>query len=175
MQKIMLKSFQNISTFVFDMDGVLTDGSLLVMDNGLMIRRMHIKDGYALQLAVKRGYMIFIISGSDSPQVRERLLRLGVNNVYMKVENKLKKLQELSTQFRIEKENILYMGDDIPDLEVMQYCGLACCPADAVSEIKNISKYISPVKAGEGCVRDVIEKVMKLQGKWVADTHMPSA
>ena len=171
----MLKSFQTISAFVFDMDGVLTDGSLLIMNDGLMIRRMHIKDGYALQLAVKKGFLIFVISGSNSPQVKERLSRLGVENVYMQVENKLEKLKELLTQFKTKKENILYMGDDIPDLEVMQYCGLACCPADAVSEIKNISKYISPVKGGEGCVRDVIEKVMKLQGKWMADTHIPSA
>ena len=171
----MLKSFQTISAFVFDMDGVLTDGSLLIMNDGLMIRRMHIKDGYALQLAVKKGYLIFVISGSNSPQVKERLSRLGIENVYMQVENKFKKLEELLIQFKAEKENILYMGDDIPDLEVMQYCGLACCPADAVSEIKNISKYISPVKGGEGCVRDVIEKVMKLQGKWMADTHIPSA
>lgn len=170
----MLKSFKTISTFVFDIDGVLTDGSLLIMDNGLMIRRMHVKDGYALQLAVKKGYLIFIISGSNSPQVKERLLKLGVSNVYMNIENKLEKLQALSVQFGLQKEDILYMGDDIPDLEVMLYCGLACCPADAVAEIKNISKYVSPVKGGEGCVRDVIEKVMKLQGKWTADTYTPS-
>ena len=93
----------------------------------------------------------------------------------MKTENKIEKLKALAGQYQLQKENILYMGDDIPDLEVMQYCGLACCPADAVSEIKSISKYISPLKGGEGCVRDVIEKVMKLQGKWIADTHIPSA
>jgi 3-deoxy-D-manno-octulosonate 8-phosphate phosphatase (KDO 8-P phosphatase) len=170
----MLKSFKTISTFVFDVDGVLTDGSLLIMNDGLMLRKMHVKDGYALQLAVKKGYLIFIISGSNSPQVKERLSKLGIINVYMQVENKLEKLQKLSAQFNLQKEDILFMGDDIPDLEAMQYCGLACCPADAVSEIKNISKYISPVKGGEGCVRDVIEKVMKLQSKWVADTHIPS-
>jgi len=171
----MLKSFKTISTFVFDVDGVLTDGSLLIMNDGLMLRKMHVKDGYALQLAVKKGYLIFIISGSNSPQVKERLSKLGITNVYMQVENKLEKLHELSAQFNLQKEDILFMGDDIPDLEAMQYCGLACCPADAVSEIKNISKYISPVKGGEGCVRDVIEKVMKLQSKWVTDTHIPSA
>jgi 3-deoxy-D-manno-octulosonate 8-phosphate phosphatase (KDO 8-P phosphatase) len=170
----MLKSFKTISTFVFDVDGVLTDGSLLIMNDGLMLRKMHVKDGYALQLAVKKGYLIFIISGSNSPQVKERLSKLGIINVYMQVENKLEKLQKLSAQFNLQKKDILFMGDDIPDLEAMQYCGLACCPADAVSEIKNISKYISPVKGGEGCVRDVIEKVMKLQSKWVADTHIPS-
>ena len=170
----MLKSFQNIRAFVFDVDGVLTDGSLLIMENGLMIRRMHVKDGYALQLAVKKGYLIFIISGGSSPQVKERLSKLGVVNVYMNTENKLGKLKELAEQFHLQNEDILYVGDDIPDFEVMQYCGLPCCPADAVAEIKSISKYISPVKGGEGCVRDVIEKVMKLQGSWVADTHIPS-
>ncbi len=170
----MLESFKTINAFVFDIDGVLTDGSLLIMDGGLMIRKMHVKDGYALQLAIKKGYLIFIISGGNSPQVKERLLKLGLSNVFMNIENKLKKLQELSAQFNLKKEDILCMGDDIPDLEVMKYCGLACCPADAVAEIKNISKYISPVKGGDGCVRDVIEKVMKLQSRWMADTHIPS-
>jgi 3-deoxy-D-manno-octulosonate 8-phosphate phosphatase (KDO 8-P phosphatase) len=170
----MLNSFKNISAFVFDVDGVLTDGTLIIMDGGLMIRRMHVKDGYALQLAVKKGFLIFIISGGNSPQVKERLTNLGIDNVYMKIENKIEKLKQLAVQHQLETENILYMGDDIPDLEVMQYCGLGCCPADAVSEIKSISKYISPFKGGEGCVRDVIEKVMKLQGKWMADTHIPS-
>jgi len=170
----MLDIFKNINVFVFDIDGVLTDGSLLVMDGGLMIRRMQVKDGYALQLAVKRGYSIFVISGANSPQVKERLSKLGVENVHMPVENKLEKLKELINKYQLQKEEILYMGDDIPDLEVMQYCGLACCPVDAVSEIKTISRYISPLKGGEGCVRDVIEKVMKLQGKWILDTHTPS-
>jgi 3-deoxy-D-manno-octulosonate 8-phosphate phosphatase (KDO 8-P phosphatase) len=170
----MLDSFKNINVFVFDIDGVLTDGSLLVMDNGLMIRRMHVKDGYALRLAVKNDYLIFVISGGSSPQVKDRLSKLGIMNVYMNIESKLEKLKELSEEFQLQHEDILYMGDDIPDLEVMKYCALACCPADAVPEIKNISKYISPVKGGEGCVRDVIEKVMKLQGKWTADTHIPS-
>ena len=171
----MLDSFNNITVFVFDVDGVLTDGSLLVMDGGLMMRRMHVKDGYALQLAVKKGYTIFVISGGNSPQVTERLLKLGITNVYMSITDKLEKLKELASQYQLQTENILYMGDDIPDMEVMQYCGLASCPADAASEIKSISKYISPVKGGEGCVRDVIEKVLKLQGKWRADTHIPSA
>ena len=170
----MLESFKSISAFVFDIDGVLTDGTLLVTDNGLMLRKMHVKDGYALQLAVKKGYTVFIISGSNSPQVKERLSKLGITNVFMNVEHKLEKLQELLSEFNLNKEEILYMGDDIPDFDVMQYCGLACCPADAVGEVKNISKYISPTKGGEGCVRDVIEKVMKLQGKWILDVNTPS-
>ncbi|MFT4155310.1 KdsC family phosphatase [Parafilimonas sp.] len=171
----MLNIFKNINAFVFDVDGVLTDGALLVLDNGLMARKMHVKDGYALQLAIKKGYSIFIISGGKSPQVRDRLLKLGVENIFMGEENKLEKLQELEKKFNLTKEEILYMGDDIPDMGVMQYCGLACCPADAVAEVKTISKYISSFKGGEGCVRDVIEKVMKLQGKWMQDMHITSA
>src|ERR1700759_4723622 len=109
----MLESFKSISAFVFDIDGVLTDGTLLVTDNGLMLRKMHVKDGYALQLAVKKGYTVFIISGSNSPQVKERLSKLGITNVFMNVEHKLEKLQELLSEFNLNKEEILYMGDDI--------------------------------------------------------------
>jgi 3-deoxy-D-manno-octulosonate 8-phosphate phosphatase (KDO 8-P phosphatase) len=170
----MLKSFKSISTFVFDIDGVLTDGSLLVMDNGLMVRKMNVKDGYALQLAIKKGYHILILSGGNSPEARLRLEKLGVRDILMQVEDKLEKLKTLADRLGVKKEEILYMGDDIPDYEVMQYCGLACCPADAVAEIKRISQYISPLKGGEGCVRDVIEKVLKLQNRWMPDTHIAS-
>ena len=170
----MLTDFKNISTFIFDIDGVLTDGSLLIMNDGLMIRKMSTKDGYALQLAIKKGYLIWVLSGNNSPQVRERLTALGIEQVYMQVKDKLEKLKELLATFNISKEDTLYMGDDIPDFEVMQYCGLACCPADAAAEIRNVSKYISPLKGGEGCVRDVIEKVMKLQNKWMVETHIAS-
>ena len=170
----MLKSLKSISTFVFDIDGVLTDGSLLVMDNGLMVRKMNVKDGYALQLAIKKGYNILILSGGNSPEARLRLEKLGVRDILMQVEDKLEKLKTLANRLGVKKEEILYMGDDIPDYEVMQYCGLACCPADAVAEIKRISQYISPLKGGEGCVRDVIEKVLKLQNRWMPDTHIAS-
>lgn len=170
----MLKSFKSITTFVFDVDGVLTDGTVFLTESGGMLRKMHVKDGYALQFAVKKGYTIIVISGSISPESKLRLEKLGVRHVYMQVEDKLKKLKELIGQFRLDKETILYMGDDIPDLEVMQYCGLACCPTNAVAEIKSISRYISPFEGGCGCVRDVIEKVLKLQDKWTPDTHIPS-
>ena len=170
----MLTSFKNINTFVFDIDGVLTDGSLLITETGAMLRKMHVKDGYALQLAIKRGYTVIVISGGNSPESKLRLNKLGVERVYMQVEDKLKKILQLASELKLEKENILYMGDDIPDLDVMQYCGLACCPADAVAEIKRISKYISPIEGGAGCVRDVIEKVLKLQNQWLPDTHIPS-
>lgn len=169
-----LALFKNISTFIFDVDGVLTDGSLLVMPNGLMARRMNIKDGYALQLAIKQGYRIFIISGGNSPEVKERLEKLGVKNCFMQVKDKVEKLEEIMKEYKILSDEIIYMGDDIPDLEVMQRVGLPCCPADAVTEIKALSKYISPISGGEGCGRDVIEKVLKLQDKWINNMHIRS-
>jgi 3-deoxy-D-manno-octulosonate 8-phosphate phosphatase (KDO 8-P phosphatase) len=170
----MLNFFKKIKTFVFDIDGVLTDGNLLIMTDGVMLRQMNVRDGYALQLAIKKEYGIIIISGSYSAEAQIRLEKLGVNKIYMRIENKLEKLKELIIAHQLNKDEILYMGDDIPDYEVMQYCGLATCPADAVAEIKTISKYISPLKGGEGCVRDVIEKVLKLQNNWMVDTSIPS-
>lgn len=170
----MLKIFKNITTFVFDIDGVLTDGNLLVMANGVMLRQMNVRDGYALQLAVKKNYEIIIISGGYSEEVQTRLKNLGIHKIFMRVEYKLEKLKELIAANKLNKDEILYMGDDIPDYEVMQYCGLATCPADAAAEIKTISKYISPLKGGQGCVRDVIEKVLKLQNNWAVDTSIPS-
>ncbi len=169
-----LALFKNVSCFVFDMDGVLTDGSLLVMPGGIWARRMNIKDGYALQLAVKKGYSVIIISGSKSDEVKERLNRLGISEVYMEVKDKAGFLQKIITSNSLKPDAILCMGDDIPDLELLKSAGVACCPADAVAEIKSASHYISPVKGGEGCVRDVIEKVMKLRGDWHNDTSVPS-
>ncbi len=170
----MLNHFKTITTFVFDIDGVLTNGNVLVMADGIMLRQMNVKDGYALQLAIKKGYNIIIISGSYSAEAEMRLKNLGITEIYMHIENKLEKLQQLAASSHINEQEILYMGDDIPDYEVMQYCGLACCPTDAVSEIKSISKYISPFSGGAGCVRDVIEKVLKLQNNWPIDTSVPS-
>ncbi len=170
----MLNSFKNIKTFVFDIDGVLTDGNVLLMQDGTMLRQMSVRDGYALQLAIKKNYDVIVISGSFSAEAQIRLERLGVRKTFMRIDNKLEKLKELIDEHRLNKEEILYMGDDIPDYEVMQYCGLAACPADAAAEIKSISKYISPLKGGQGCVRDVIEKVLKLQNHWSVDTSIPS-
>jgi 3-deoxy-D-manno-octulosonate 8-phosphate phosphatase (KDO 8-P phosphatase) len=164
-----LEKFKPITTFVFDMDGVLTDGSLLVMPNGLMARRMNIKDGYALQLAVKKGYHVIVISGGNSPEVQERLHKLGVKEVYMRIEDKNEVLQHHLSKHNIQAEHVLFMGDDMPDYEVMKQVGLSCCPADAATDIQNIASYISPLKGGEGCARDVIEKVMKLQNNWHID------
>jgi 3-deoxy-D-manno-octulosonate 8-phosphate phosphatase (KDO 8-P phosphatase) len=166
---IMLEQFNYINTFIFDVDGVLTDGSLLVMPNGLMARRMNIKDGYALQLAVKKGYQVIVISGGNSPEVKDRLNKLGVHSVHMQVTDKLGLLKSILNELNIAQNTCLFMGDDIPDLECMKWVGLPVCPADAVSEIKEISLYISAISGGMGCARDVIEKVMKLRGDWNED------
>jgi 3-deoxy-D-manno-octulosonate 8-phosphate phosphatase (KDO 8-P phosphatase) len=157
-----------IRCFVFDVDGVLTNGSLLVAADGEFLRMMNIKDGYAIQHAVKNGFRVAVISGGHSSGVPVRLKRLGVQQVYMGVENKENQLMELLSEWQTEAGQVMYMGDDIPDIEVMKRCGVAACPYDAVPEVKAISHYISPVKGGEGCVRDVIEQVMKLSGKWIS-------
>jgi 3-deoxy-D-manno-octulosonate 8-phosphate phosphatase (KDO 8-P phosphatase) len=167
-----LELFKNITTLVFDMDGVLTDGSLLLMPGGSMVRRMNIKDGYGLQLAIKKGYNVVVISGGNSPEAEERLGKLGIKHLFMRCENKKAVLQDFMAANGLQPSQLLFMGDDIPDYEVMLLAGLPCCPTDAVVEIKEISKYISPVKGGEGCARDVIEKVLKLRGHWSVDTQI---
>ncbi len=168
----MLNKFKHITTFVFDVDGVLTDGNLLVLPGGVMARSMNIKDGYALQLAVKKGYRVLVISGGNSPEVKDRLEKLGVTDVWMQVSDKTAVLQEYMQLQQLAAEAVLYMGDDIPDLQVIQLAGLPCCPADAVQEIKEKSLYISHLTGGTGCVRDVIEKVMKLRGDWGEDSSV---
>lgn len=161
-----LAEFKHIKAFVLDVDGVLTDGSLFLPDDGEWVRRMHIRDGYALQLAVKKGYYVLVISGSHSTPVKMRLEKLGITDVFMNVLDKKKIMDQFISTNKLETKNVLFMGDDIPDLEAMLASGLPCCPADAAHEIKEVSHYISPVHGGSGCVRDVIEKVLKLNGDW---------
>jgi 3-deoxy-D-manno-octulosonate 8-phosphate phosphatase (KDO 8-P phosphatase) len=167
-----LQQFKPITTFIFDVDGVLTNGILLVLNDGQLARQMNIKDGYALQLAIKKGYRVAVISGGTSDAVKERLQKLGVEDVFMKVENKQEKLLAYCTLHNLKWDEILFMGDDIPDYSPMQMVGLACCPADAANEIKQISKYISPIDGGNGCARDVIEKVLKLNGHWDLESRV---
>ena len=169
-----LSRFKSVTTFILDMDGVLTDGSILVDESGNWLRRMSLRDGYALQLAVKAGFNVIVISGSSSPQVANRLNKLGVQNVFMAVTDKENTLKELAISRQIPLTEILYMGDDIPDYSCMKIVGLPACPADAAIEIKEAAAYISPFKGGHGCVRDVIEKVMKLHNKWTLKTTTPS-
>ena len=161
-----LALLKNIKLFVFDVDGVLTDGSLILLDNGEMARQMNIKDGYALQLAIKHGYEILIISGGSSNAVKIRLQKLGIQYISLGVNNKKELLVDFIATHSLKKEEVLYMGDDLPDLLPMQEAGVACAPSDAAAEIKSIAHYISPAQGGKGCVRDVIEKVLKLNGHW---------
>ena len=170
----MLSQFKQIKCFVFDVDGVLTDGSLLLLEDGQLARRMNIKDGYALQLAIKKGYDIIIISGADSEPVKQRLNKLGITNVFMKTENKKQLLATVLQERNVLPGQVLFMGDDIPDYEAMKETGLPCCPADAAPEIKQVSRYISACKGGQGCVRDVIEKVLKLNNHWDLDAAVAS-
>ena len=167
-----LPVFKKIKAFVLDVDGVLTDSSVLVLNDGQQARRMNIKDGYALQLAIKKGYKVLVISGGTSDAVKIRLQKLGVTDVHLDISNKKETLLQYVQQHGLLWEEVLYMGDDIPDLQVMKMAGLACCPADAVAEIRQISHYVSPVSGGEGCVRDVIEKVLKLNGHWYHDMEI---
>tara|TARA_R110000850_G_scaffold80862_1_gene173592 strand:+ start:144920 stop:145450 length:531 start_codon:yes stop_codon:yes gene_type:complete len=160
---------QHITTFVFDVDGVLTDGSISVTTEGEMLRTMSIKDGYALKTAVEQGYNVCVISGGSNEGVRLRLRGLGLTDIHLGVQHKTDTLDEYLDVYGIKHENVLYMGDDIPDLYVMQQVGLPTCPQDAAPEIKAISKYISHRNGGKGCVRDVIEQVLKVQGKWAVN------
>ena len=157
---------EHITTFIFDVDGVLTDGSVIVTTNGDMLRSMSVKDGYAIKMAVTKGYNIAIISGGTNEGVRLRLEGLGVTDIYLGAHNKIEQLNEYFNKKGIKRENVLFMGDDVPDYPAMKTIGLPCCPQDAVPEIKAISKYVSHKKGGKGAARDVIEQVLKVQGKW---------
>lgn len=155
-----------ITTFIFDVDGVLTNGMLTIMPNGELVRHMNVKDGYALKTALNKGYRICIISGGKNQAVKDRLAALGIQDIYLGAHNKIEQYNEIVDKYKLNKKEILYMGDDIPDLPVLLKVGLSCCPNDAVNEVQKNVKYISDKKGGEGCVRDVIEQVLKVQKKW---------
>lgn len=168
MSKSYKELMNDITTFVFDVDGVLTDGKVHIQNDGQLLRQMHIRDGFAMKAAVETGYHVCIISGGSNEGVRIRLRNLGITDIYLAVPDKVETLVEYCDVYSINPKQILYMGDDIPDFHVMQKVGLPSCPADAVPEIKSIATYISQIKGGQGAVRDVIEQVMKVQGKWNA-------
>jgi len=167
MEKSYKELLHQITTFIFDVDGVLTNGIVEVMTNGELVRHMNVKDGYALKTAIDRGYKIAIISGGNNEGVRTRLKGLGIPDIFLKIHDKLTTFNEYCQQNNVKPENILYMGDDIPDAEVMKVVGLSTAPQDADSEIQRIAKYISHKKGGEGCVRDVIEQVLRVQDNWI--------
>ncbi len=169
-----LEKFKSIKTFVFDVDGVMTDGSVDVYQSGEQVRRMSTRDGYCLQLAIKKGYRVVVISGGNSEGVRLRLDYLGIKDIFLQVHDKVAVLEEYARKHQLKEEDMLYMGDDIPDYKPMRYVGLACAPADAAPEIRHIAAYISSFGGGQGCVRDVIEKVLKLNGHWELDASIAS-
>jgi len=171
MEKSYKEILPQITTFIFDVDGVLTDGILNVMTNGELIRHMNVKDGFALKTAVDKGYHVAIISGGSSEGVKKRLNGLGITDVYLRTHNKIEKFHEYCELRQVKPENILYMGDDLPDAEVMSTVALACAPQDADSEIQKIAHYISHKKGGKGCARDVIEQVLRVQGKWIEESY----
>jgi 3-deoxy-D-manno-octulosonate 8-phosphate phosphatase (KDO 8-P phosphatase) len=169
----MAKSYKeimnDITTFIFDVDGVLTNGDVQITTTGEMLRTMSTRDGYAMKTALDNGYNICIISGGSNEGVKVRLKYLGITDIHLGCSNKVATFDQYINVYSIKHEQILYMGDDIPDYPVMKLVGLPTCPQDACPEIKSISKYISHKNGGKGAVRDVIEQVMKVQGKWMVN------
>ena len=154
---------------IFDVDGVLSSETILLSADGEPLRTVNIKDGYAIQLAVKQGLKMAIITGGNTPAVRKRYEGLGIKDVCMGCAVKMEAYEGFLEKYDLKDEEVLYMGDDIPDYEVMRRCGCPCCPADAADEIKGISLYVSHAAGGCGCVRDVVEQVLRAQGLWMSD------
>lgn len=160
-------NLQNINTFIFDYDGVLSDGNIITLDKGEAYRTTNVKDGYALQLAVKKGYRVVVISGAQAHGMLHRLTALQIKDTFLGVKNKLEVFNKYLEDNDITANQVLFMGDDIPDYELMLSAGISACPADAAEEIRKVANYISHAPGGKGCVRDVIEQVLKIQGKWM--------
>ena len=156
-----------VTTFIFDYDGVMTDGTVYMDSNGDPLRTSNVKDGYAIQLACKLGYHLAVISGAVVNNITRRLNMLGVTDVFTGVPDKVVKLEEYMRQYQLTPNQIVYMGDDIPDLPVMHKVGVPACPADAADEVKQISVFVSSRQGGRGCVRDIIEQTLRVQGKWM--------
>ena len=169
-----LEKLKHIKAIILDVDGVLTNGILLLTESGEQLRQFNIKDGYALQLAIKKGIKIAALSGARAKGVEHRVRGLGIQDVFLGLDSKLEAYTNYLLQNDLNSDQVLFMGDDIPDLQVMKLAGLAVCPLDAVEEIKAISHYISFRNGGEGCVRDIVEKVLKIQNLWT-DTDLSSA
>lgn len=158
--------FKKIDTVVLDCDGVLTDSQMLITESGELLRSMTVRDGYAIKKAILEGFRFCIITGGSSRGVEIRLKSLGIQHYFDGVSNKQEVFEKWADFHQLDRSRILYMGDDMPDLRVMQLVGLPVCPADAVPQVIQACKYVSPVNGGKGCVRDVLEKVLRLQGKW---------
>lgn len=160
------EKLHKITTLIFDYDGVMSDGKVWVLDPEHQIRSAHVKDGYALHHAVKKGFRVAVISGGKGECIRQRMAFLGVHDVFLQVPYKKAQLEAYMAEHGLKREEVLYMGDDIPDYEVMQMAGVSACPADAAHEIREVADYVSHIKGGEGCVRDIVEQVMRSQNLW---------
>jgi 3-deoxy-D-manno-octulosonate 8-phosphate phosphatase (KDO 8-P phosphatase) len=163
------EKLNKITTFIFDMDGVLTNGKVWIMSGQDPARQLNSKDGYAFHLASQKGYKLFLLSGGHSNAIKESLLRIGFRGIYMSQPNKLECYKDMLIEHDLKPEEIIYMGDDLPDYNVMSEVGIASCPSDAAHEIKALSIYVSTCKGGEGCARDVIEQVLRLKGDWTVE------
>lgn len=169
----MIKNYKellrHVTTMIFDYDGVFTDGKIILTESGEQLRTGNVKDGYALQLAVRKGYRIAVISGGTSQAIIHRMNSLNIYDVFIRVDHKIKVYREYLQKHGLRKEEVLFMGDDIPDLQIIEEAGVVTCPADAAEEVKSKAHYISHLKGGEGCVRDIVEQVLKVQGNWLND------
>lgn len=161
-----------VKAFAFDVDGVFSKSNFLLHTDGEYVRSMNIKDGFAAQLAIKKGYPIAIITGGNSESVKKRFNDLGITDIYIASSYKLDDFTDFIFKYDLKAEDVLYMGDDLPDYEVLKTVGIPTCPADAAVEIREISRYISDKKGGKGCVRDVIEQVMRAQGTWMSEDSL---
>ena len=161
------ESLKQITTFIFDVDGVLTDGTIQVTTEGEMYRTMHTKDGYALKTAIDKGYNICIISGGSNEGGSKRLVGLGIEDVHLGAHDKISVFETYLIKKNLSAKEVLYMGDDVPDMYVMETVGVATCPQDAVPDVKRIADYVSHKNGGDGCVREIVEQVMRVQNKWM--------
>ena len=159
---------KKIRAVIFDVDGVLSAETITLHPSGEPLRTVNIKDGYAIQLAVKMGLRIVVMTGGNTPSIRLRYERLGVEDIYMQCAVKIKTYEAFLEKYGLTDEEVIYVGDDIPDYEIMSRCGCPCCPSDAYSDIKALSLYVSQCAGGYGCGRDVIEQVLRAQGKWLS-------
>lgn len=167
------EKLRHITTFVFDVDGVFTDSSVLITTSGELLRKMSVRDGYAVKTAIEQGYRVCIISGGSNEGVRERLRGLGVTDIFLGKGHKDEVLRDYLEDYQVPTDQVLYMGDDIPDIPAMRLCGMVTCPQNAVPEVKALSDYISHYNGGEGCVRDIIQQVLKVKGQW--ENHFDAA
>ncbi len=158
-----------IKAIIFDVDGVLSASTVGMDSDGMPLRTLNIKDGYAIQLAIKMSLHCAIMTGGSSEAIRKRYAYLGMTDIFMKCAVKLQTYEQFLAQYHLVDDDIIYMGDDIPDLEIMQRVGCPCCPSDACTEVKNVSVYVSPFDGGRGCVRDVLEQVLKAKGLWLSN------